>query len=65
MTELAFWERRFSPTTSISLALDLETAFVFGLRTGISTPPAWAGTTWHDVALYFGPLVITFTMYRS
>ncbi len=58
MTELFFWETTIRGTP-VSFAIDLEPAFMVGIKTERERPPMG----WHDLVIYLGPLSLTFTVY--
>ena len=63
MTELLFWETTIGKWT-VSFAVDIAPAFAIGIRLDSLADKTYRHLWgWHDLSLYLGPFVLTFTVY--
>lgn len=63
MTELLFWESVVG-NRPVSFAIDIVPALAIGIRIdSLADKQLCAVWGWHDLTIYLGPLVLTFTLY--
>jgi len=63
MTELLFWETTIRKRP-VSFSVDIAPAFAIGIRLdSLADANAIHLWGWHDLSLYLGPFVLTFTLY--